>query len=146
MSVFRSDVNANKTGINLERNAKAASTAIVENTFLTLDASGNLIPAVAASTFIVGVSVERVTATDDNYASTDELGYDEPREGERFIVDVDDAGTVGFVPGVTRAIVDAGTVKAAVPGADVPLVRIHKVFTATDTAEVSIISLTSLNA
>jgi hypothetical protein len=143
MSVFRSVVNGDKTGVNLQYNAKKASTAIAENTLLTLDAAGQLIPAVAASTFVVGVAVGRVTAADEDYAATSAIGFDQALDGDRFIMSVDDASTAGFVNGVTRAIVNAGQIKAAAVGADAPLVRVHKVFTATDEAEVSLISLTN---
>ena len=141
MPVFRHDVAGDKSGVNLRRAPKAASTVIEENTFLTHDAAGRLVPCDDTSTYIVGISAERVTAADDNYTSTDEIVYDEPREGDLFIVDVDDAGTAGFVAGVERALNDvAGEVKAgALDGVDdVATVRVVKVLTATDQAIVTV--------
>ena len=144
MSVFRSDVNADKTGVNLKYGPKTASTVMVENQFVTRDAAGRILPAANTSTYILGIGVERVQAADANYADNSQIGYDEPREGERFIVDVDDASTAGFVPGVERALLNAGTVKAAaISGGDVATVVVHKVFAATDQAEVTIKSLTN---
>ena len=144
MSVFRSDVNADKTGVNLKYNAKKASQAIAENTFVSRDAAGNLAPSTATSTSITGVAVGRVTAADDDYASTSEIGYDQPREGEVFLVDVDDAGTAGFVPGVLRTLINAGQVKAAALNGttDVGLVVVQKVFASTDQALVTVVTPT----
>lgn len=139
MSVFRYDVAGDKTGVNLRRAPKAASTAITENTLLTRDSNGRLIPAVAASTFVVGVSAERVVAADSNYAATSELVFDEPREGDLFIMDVDNASTAGFVAGVERTLINAGQIKAAaVAGGEVALVRVVKVFTSEDKALVTL--------
>ena len=142
MSVFRHNVAGDKTGVNLQYAPKAASTVIAENCFLTRDAAGRLIPAEDTATSIVGVSVGRVTAADADYAATSEIAYDEPREGDVFMVDVDDASTAGFVPGVARALLESSggaTVKAAAPsGDDVATVVIKKVFTATDQALVTV--------
>lgn len=137
-------MNGDKTGVNLVRDPKKASTAITENTLLTLDSAGRLTPAVNASTFIKGVSVERVATTDAGYAATSELAVDEPREGDLFVMDVDDTATSGFVPGVLRTINDAGEVKAAALNGttDVGLVRVHKILSATS-AVVSFITLTN---
>lgn len=142
MSVFRHNVAGDKSGVNLQYAPKAASTVIAENRFLTRDAAGRLIPAEDTAATIVGVSVTRVTAADGNYAATSEIAYDEPREGDVFLVDVDDAGTAGFVPGVSRALLESSagaTVKAAaIAGDDVATVVIKKVFTDTDQALVTI--------
>lgn len=113
MSVFRYDVAGDKTGVNLRRAPKKASTAITENTLLARDSAGRLQPATDTSTNIVGVSMERVTSADSNYAATSDIVYDEPREGDLFVIDVDDTTTSGFVPGVSRALNNAGQVKAA---------------------------------
>lgn len=137
MSVFRNTVAGDKTGVNLQYAPKAASTAIAENVFLARDASGNLELADADSASIVGVSVTRVTSNDDDYAANTEIAYDEPREGDTFIVDVDDASTAGFVPGVERELLDEGTVLAgAVTGT--ATVVIKKVLTDQDKAIVTI--------
>lgn len=139
MSVSRYDVAGDKTGVNLRRAPKAASTVITENTLLTRDANGRLIPATDESANVVGVSVERVTATDSNYAATSELVYDEAREGDLFIMDVDDASTSGFVPGVSRSLNDAGEIQAAASAGDeVDVVTVVKVFTSEDKALVTL--------
>jgi hypothetical protein len=116
MSVSRHDVNGTKTGVNLKYEAKRASTAITEGTFLTRHTDGTLTPATAASANILGVAVRRAVAADADYAANTRIAYDAAREGEEFIVDVDDATTVGFQAGVSRALVNAGQVKAAAVG------------------------------
>lgn len=142
MSVTRYKVNATKTGVNLGYAPKKASTAMTEHTLLTLDTAGRLTPATDASTFIAGVAVVRVTSADADYASTTEIPYDVPAEGELFVMDVDDTTTSGFVAGVTRTINDAGEVKAAAITTEEPLVRIHKILSDTS-AVVSFITLTN---
>lgn len=116
MSVSRYDVNGTKTGVNLKYEGKRASTAITENTFLTRHTDGTLTPATTASTNIIGVAVARTTSSDSDYAANTRVAYDAAREGEEFIVDVDDATTSGFQAGVERALADAGTVQAAAVG------------------------------
>lgn len=133
MSVFRYDVAGDKTGVNLRRAPKKASTAITENTLLTRDAAGRLTPATDTSAYVVGVSTERVTSADSNYAATSDLVYDEPREGDLFVIDVDNTATSGFIPGVERALNNAGQVKAAALDGvdDVAVVRLVKILSAT---------------
>lgn len=146
MSVSRYTVNADKTGVNLQYAEKKASTAITENTLLTVDAAGRLTPATATSTFIKGVAVKRVTSSDADYASTTVVPYDEPREGELFVIAVDDTSTSGFAPGVVRSLNDAGEVQAAAAsGGEIGLVRVHKILSATS-AVVSLVTQTQAPA
>lgn len=142
MSVSRYTVNADKTGVNLQYAEKKASTAITEDTLLDVDSAGRLQPASNTSTAIKGIAVRRVVSGDDDYADTTTVAYDEPREGELFVMDVDDTTTSGFAPGVTRTINDAGEVKAAaLSGADIGTVRIHKILSDTS-AVVSFVTQT----
>lgn len=143
MSVSRFTVNGTKTGVNIQYAPKAASTAITPNSLVTRDANGRLIPAVPASTYIAGVAIERVASTDPDFAATTDIAFDEPREGDQFVMAVDDTATSGFVPGVTRTIVNATTVKAAaIAGGEEPLVRVHRILSATS-AVVSFITQTN---
>lgn len=143
MSVSRYTVNADKTGVNLQYAQKKASTAMTEGTLLALDSAGRLEPATATDTFIKGIAVTRVASTDADYASTTTIAYDEPREGELFVMDVDNTATAGFVPGVIRTINNAGEVKAAAlnGSTDRGTVRIHKILSATS-AVVSFVTQT----
>jgi len=93
MSVSRFRPASDGRSMDLDWSKKKASTAIALNTLLTLDSSGLLIPAVTASLFTVGVSHTTVLATDPDYASTTEIQYDAARDGDLFIMDVDDAST-----------------------------------------------------
>ena len=141
MSVSRYTVNADKTGVNLQYAPKKASTAMTIGTLLGVEvATGRLIPCTNALLFVKGVAVERIAATDSDYAATTEIAYDEPREGELFVMDVDDTTTANFVPGVTRSINNAGQIMAAAYTTEKPLVRIHKILSATS-AVVSLITL-----
>lgn len=141
MSVSRYRSASDGRSLDIDYANKKASTAIAANRLLTLDSNGQAIPAVAASLFTVGVSLHPVVSTDENYATTDEIQYDAARDGDLFIMDVDDASTAGFVAGVERTIVDAGTILAAAPGNNVGrLVRVKKVLVDTDQAVVELIT------
>lgn len=141
MSVSRYNSASDGRSMNIAYDKKKASTAIDLDELLTLNSDGQLIPAVTASQSVVGVSLSTVLSTDDNYATTDEIQYDKALDGDEFIMAVDDASTSGFVPGVERAIVDSKTIKAAAPGENEGrLVRVKKVFTATDEAVVELIT------
>lgn len=142
MSVSRYRSASDGRSMDINYGNKKASTAITANTLLTLDSNGQLIPAVAASTTTVGVALSTVVSTDENYATTDEIQYDAARDGDLFIMDVDDAGTSGFVAGVERSINNAGEIQAAAAGAgEGLLVRVHKVLTATDQAIVTLVTV-----
>ena len=144
MALSRFTVNAAKTGVNLRYAPKKASTAMTIGTLLGVEvATGQLIPAVNTLTYVKGVAVERIAATDADFAATTEIAYDEPREGELFVMDVDNTATALFFPGVSRTINNAGQIKAAVKGAgEFNMVRIHKILSAT-TAVVSLITMTN---
>jgi hypothetical protein len=127
--------------MNIAYGKKKASTAIALDELLTLDSNGQLIPATAAYTKVVGVSLSTVLSTDANYATTDEIQYDAALDGDEFIMAVDDASTAGFVPGVERTIVNSKTIKAAAPGeAEGRLVRVKKVITADNLAVVELVT------
>lgn len=141
MSVSRFRPASDGRAMDIAYGNKKASTAIALNELLTLDSNGQLIPAVTASKFVVGVSLTTVKSTDDNYTTTDEIQYDAARDGDLFIMDVDDATTAGFVAGVERGLIDSKTIDSAAPGtSDGRLVRIKKVLTATDQAIVELIT------
>jgi hypothetical protein len=141
MSVSRFSSASDGRSLDIAYGNKKASTAITANTLLTLDSNGQLIPAVTASQFVVGAAISTVVSTDDNYATTDEIQYDAARDGDEFIMDVDDAATAGFVAGVERAINNAGQIKAAAPSAgNGRLVRVKKVLTTADQAIVELIT------
>lgn len=108
MAVSRRDLGTSVPSMNLQYAPKAASTVITENTLLTRDASGRLIPAVDASTSVVGVAVSRVTAADADYAANSLKAYDEPREGDTFIMDI--VNTTSVVPGLAMTLLNAGTI------------------------------------
>lgn len=83
MAVYRKDDKHR-----IRSGAKKASTAIVAGSILSVDSNGFLIPAVAASTNLVGVSAQRVGSDDADYASTTSIAYDEPHVGDRFVMTV----------------------------------------------------------
>ena len=141
MSVNRHRSASDGRSMDIAYGKKKASTAIALNTLLTLDSNGQLIPAVTASLFTVGVSLSTVLSTDSNYATTDEIQYDAARDGDLFIMSVNDAATAGFVAGVERAIVNSGQIKGAAAGAgEGRLVRVKKVLTDDDLAVVELIT------
>ena len=140
MSVSRFRPASDGRALNIEHAPKKASQVIAQDELLSQDTSGNLIPAVAASLHIAGVSLTKVVATDDNYATTEEIQFDEALEGDEFIMDVDDATTAGFVAGVTRSILNSTTIKAAVDAVNPNFVVIKKVLTADDKAIVTFLT------
>ena len=141
MSVSRYRSASDGRSMDIAYGNKKASTAIALNTLLTLDANGQLIPAVTASQFVVGASLSTVLSTDTNYATTDEIQYDAAHDGDEFLMDVDSAVTAGFVAGVERAVNSALVIKAAAPGVgEGRLVRIKKVLLATNQAVVELIT------
>ena len=141
MSVSRYRSASDGRSLDINHGAKKASQVIALNELLTRDANGLLIPAVTASLTTVGVSLSTVLATDDNYATTDDIQFDSAKDGDEFIMAVNDAGTAGFVAGVERAIIDSKTIKGAVAGAgEGRLVRVVKVLTADDLAIVTLVT------
>jgi hypothetical protein len=129
------------SSLNIAYGNKDASVVLEQNELLTLNATGELIPAVASSLFVVGANLTSVIATDDNYATTDQIQFDKALSGDEFIMAVDDASTSGFVPGVKRGIVDSKTIKAAAAGTgEGRLVRVIRVDVAEDLAVVELIT------
>lgn len=127
--------------LNIAYGNKKASTAIDLDEVLTLDSSGQLLPATTASQFAVGVSLSTVLSTDDNYATTALIQYDKALSGDEFIMAVDDAATAGFVAGVERALVDSKTIQAAAAGdGEGRLVRVLSVDVTNDLAVVELIT------
>ncbi len=108
MSVNRRDLGTSVPSVQMQYAPKAASTVITENTLLTRDAAGRLIPAVPTSTSVVGVGLSRVNATDSDYAATSLKAYDEAREGDVFLMDI--VSTASVVPGLAMTILNAGTI------------------------------------
>ena len=141
MSVHRYRSASDGRSLDINYGKKKVSTAISPNTLLTRDSNGFLIPAVTASLSVVGVSISTVLSTDDNYATTDEIQYDAAKDGDEFIMDVDDAETSGFVAGVKRGINNAGEIQAAAAGNDEGLlVKVIKVLADEDKAVVELIT------
>lgn len=141
MSVSRLNSAGAGGSVNIAYANKDASIAFEQDELLTLNATGELIPAVTASLFVVGANLTTVVATDDNYATGDEIQYDKALSGDEFIMDVDDASTSGFVAGVKRGIADSKTIQAAAASTDEGLlVVVKKVLTATDQAVVELIT------
>jgi len=129
------------SSLNIAYAKKDASIVLEQNELLTLNTSGELIPAVATSLFAVGANLTSVIATDDNYATTDLIQYDKALSGDEFIMAVDDAATTGFEAGVKRGIIDSKTIKAAAAGAgEGRLVRVIRVDVAEDLAVVELIT------
>lgn len=141
MSVSRYRSASDGRSLDINYGKKKVSTAIAANTLLTLDANGFLIPAVEASVTVVGASLSTVLATDANYATTDEIQYDAAKDGDEFIMAVDDAGTSGFVAGVKRSINNSGEIQAvAASTGEGLLVLVKKVITADNLAVVELIT------
>lgn len=115
MAVSRYRAASDGRAMDLDYRNKKASTVIVPNTLLTLDSAGQVIPAVTASLFTIGVAVQAVAATDPNYAVVEEIQFDSAKDGDEFIMDVDDSTTAGFVAGVERAVNNAGQIRAVAP-------------------------------
>jgi hypothetical protein len=133
------------SSLNIAYANKDASIVLEQDELLTLNATGELIPAVTASLFVVGAGIVSIIATDDNYATTDKIQYDKALSGDEFIMAVDDAGTAGFVAGVKRGIVNSKTIQAAAAGTDEGLlVNVISVDTVNDLAVVQLI--TSMDA
>ncbi len=127
MSVSRYRPASDGRSLNIEHAPKKASQLIDQDELLSHDTSGNLIPAVAASLHIAGISLTKVVATDDNYTTNDEIQYDAPLQGDEFIMAVDNASTALFKAGVTRSILNSKTIKAAVDAVNPNFVVIKKV-------------------
>lgn len=128
MSVFRFRASQTHNGQSLKQIEKKASTALVANTFVSYDAAGRVTPATAASTSIVGIIQEGVATTDANYATTDKVVVDIPREGDEFIVDIDTV--TGVIQGSEVTLTGAGTAKAVVGVGEVATLVVTEVFAA----------------
>lgn len=144
--IQRNTTDGSVRGINLtDKYKKKASTVLAANTVLALDSNGDLIPATISTPRLVAITRGSVASTDADYASNIPFRVDEIKtSGEEFLMDVDDASTSGFVAGVTRALLNASTVKAAAPAStNEALIIIKKVFVADNKAIVSINPLTT---
>jgi hypothetical protein len=143
--IERLTTNGSVRGVALtDKYKKKASTVIAANTVLALDSAGELIPATTTTPRIAAITRGSVAATDSDYATNSVFRVDQINHDDEFLIDVDDASTAGFVAGVTRALLNAGTVKAAAPASgNEALVIIKKVFVADNKAIVSFKPLTS---
>jgi len=83
MAVYRKDDKHR-----IRSTAKKASTAIAVGEILTVDTNGFALPAVAASTNLIGVSAQRVGTDSSDYASATPIAFDAPRAGDRFVMSV----------------------------------------------------------
>ena len=141
MSVSRYNSASDGRSMDIAYRTKKASTAIALDTLLTVDSNGQLLPATTTSAFVVGASLSTVLSTDENYATTDKIQYDRAIDGDKFIMDVDDASTAGFVAGVERPINTASQIQAvAAQEGEFPVVRVVEVLTAQNKAVVELIT------
>ena len=76
---------------------KKASTAIAQNTVLTIDATGYLIPATAVTTNIKGIAQETIATTDADYATARNTFVDIPLPGDLFTMDCNTTITQAMV-------------------------------------------------
>lgn len=98
---------------------KKASTAIVANSFLTVDSTtGHLQPAVTASTNLAGIAKEVVATTDTDYATARNTFIDVPTPASLYEIDCNTTITQAMVGDTfdlaSATVVDnsiAGTVK-----------------------------------
>lgn len=144
--IERYTTNGSTSGLAMtDKYKKKASTVIAPNTVLALDSNGDLIPATTTTARLAAITRGSVATTDSDYASNIPFRVDQINDNEEFLIDVDDASTSGFVAGVTRALLNAGVVKAAAPATgNQALVIIKKVFVADNKAIVSFLPLTSV--
>lgn len=143
--IERYTTNGSVRGVNLtDKYKKKASTVLAANTVLALDSNGDMIPATITTPNLVAITRGSVASTDADYANNTPFRVDEIKTDDEFLIDVDDASTSGFVAGVTRALLNASTVKAAAPATgNEKLVVIKKVFVTDNKAIVSIKPLTT---
>lgn len=95
---------------------KKASTVFALGDACTLDGSGLLIPAVAGSTFIVGIIKRPVLATDADYASSVPVQVELFTQVDVFEIDASTTVTQAMV-GTTRDLVtNAGTLNVGAGG------------------------------
>src|SRR5690242_10179970 len=74
--------------IQCEAFPKTASTAISAGAVMEADGSGGINPADAADTSLFGISMRKVTASDDDYASTTPIGVIMLNADTEFYADV----------------------------------------------------------
>ena len=105
---YRQKVGRGGVGQNITPMSKTASQVFTENTFVAV-ASGKLIPA-TGSTKIEGVIMQRVTAADADYATTNSKQVDRPvSRDDRFVVGIDT--TTGVNVGDSKELKTANEVE-----------------------------------
>ncbi len=97
---------------NIRNAQKAASTAFNVGDVLSANSSGFAIPATAATTTILGVTMQRVAADSADYALNTMIAYDHPRPNDRFIMACTSGATQTDV-GQTYDLLNATTVNRA---------------------------------
>jgi hypothetical protein len=111
MAAKRFNISTGTPGVNLQYKPKAASTAFSGQGLVTYDSDGNITPATSDSTFVIGIGLQKVTSSDDDYADTSLKAIDEARPSDRFIMDIDSA--TGVDRGDELGLDDAETVNSA---------------------------------
>lgn len=109
MAVKRFNLSTSPQGVNLEYQEKAASTDFSGKGLVTDDADGNLVPASATDSYVKGIGIQKVTSNDEDYADNSMKAYDEAREGDRFIIDIDDDTGVDIGDELTLADAETAT-------------------------------------
>jgi hypothetical protein len=72
--------------------------------------SGKLIPAVAASASLDGLSMDKITSDDDRYSTSGQIDYDRLKEADELEMDVTGAALNTAVPGTAYDLSDSQTV------------------------------------
>lgn len=110
MSIFR-----NSDFTNIRDSKKKVSTAIAKDVAVYYDGTGFVVPAVAGSTNLRGVSRETIATTDADYASTRSIGIDVPTSGDEFVIDTS-ADTADAQVGKMYDLASAGVLNNGATG------------------------------
>lgn len=89
--------------------AKAASTAMAVNEILTINSSGFVTPAVAASANLIGLSMQKIASTDTDYASNTKIEVDVPTGAQNYIIDTTGAAVAQTMVGEFFDLSDSTT-------------------------------------
>lgn len=109
---------------------KKASQAIDLNSVLSVDANGYLIPATAVTTNIKGISLEKISSTDTDYATARSIAIDVPKPGEVFEMACNTTITQSMV-GMLYDLADANTVDNSDDSGAVDVIEIVGIVKAT---------------
>lgn len=113
---------------NIQPFKKKASTAFSKNALVAFDTDGYIVPATASSTVngIVGIIMQDVASTDEDYAVASMVPIDVPRRDEdQFIADAVTTTLAQTDVGEVVEIVDSLTINAGLSA--YPLVRVEKI-------------------